>query len=197
MNEIAREYAAAGKRAYVINAFEQSAAALGAVGYAGCVLETAAQLFTTRQRATHLVTATGSGGTLAGLALGARLFGADFRVVGITIRETAEWLRRAVPAIANEAAELIGTSVRISADDFSIIEGYIGSGYPEPTAEGDEAIRWLARTEGILLDPIYTGKALAGVIGEARHGRFTREDTLVFLHTGGLPGLFSQETLSA
>lgn len=193
MDEIAREYEGAGKHAYVINAFEEAAAALGAVGYAGCVLELMSQLFATHQRATHLVSAAGSGGTLAGLALGARLFHADFHIVGVTIRESPEWLRRTVPAIANAAAELIGTGVRISADDFSIVEGYVGTAYPDPSPEGAEAIQQLARTEGILLDPTYTGKALAGVIGEARRGHLTGDDTVVFLHTGGLPGLFAAE----
>jgi 1-aminocyclopropane-1-carboxylate deaminase/D-cysteine desulfhydrase-like pyridoxal-dependent ACC family enzyme len=103
-----------------------------------------------------------------------------------------EKTHRALTA-ANTAAVLLGISTRISYEDLFTDNGFIGEGYGIPTPECLEAITLLARTEGILLDPCYTGKAMAGLIAHVRSGDLRPEDTVVFLHTGGAPGMFTRE----
>ncbi len=179
----------AGRKPYVIP--RGGATPLGALGYVRCVQELNEQLAALDLRPDWLVLATGSCGTQAGLLAGARLYGAPYRVLGVTVsRPLAECLVR-VGALAHQAAELVGQPVDIAEEDVRVLDGYIGPGYGIPTPECATAIRLAARTEGLFLDPTYTGKGLAGLIGEIQAGRIGPDETVVFLHTGGEPGLFA------
>ena len=138
-----------------------------------------------------LALATGGCGTQAGLVAGAKIYGAPYAILGITVsRPAAECVER-IARFAVEAARLAGREIEVRPEEALVREGFIGSGYGIPTPEGVEAIRLVARTEGVFLDPTYTGKGMAGLIAEIRSGRIGKDDTVVFLHTGGEPGLFA------
>jgi L-cysteate sulfo-lyase len=140
---------------------------------------------------THLWLAA-AGPTYSGLLLGARLLGWRCQLVGVA---PLEWTDTTVEAriadTANEAARLLGLDERVTASDVCILHDYIGAGYAQPTSEGLAAMRLAARTDAILLDPVYTGKAMAGLIDHARLGRLDRDDTVIFVHTGGVPAAFA------
>jgi 1-aminocyclopropane-1-carboxylate deaminase/D-cysteine desulfhydrase-like pyridoxal-dependent ACC family enzyme len=122
---------------------------------------------------------------------GARIYGASYRVMGVTVsRPVAEAVAR-IRAFGEGASQLVGHPIAIAADEVLVRDGFIGAGYGIPSPEGVEAIRLVARTEGLFLDPTYTAKAMAGLIAEVRAGRIGRDQTVVFLHTGGEPGLFA------
>ena len=139
----------------------------------------------------RLYYASGSRGTQAGLTLGAKMYSAPYRLCGIAVSggepEKTERARR----IANQAAERLGVTVRVAPEDLQTDPRYIGAGYGIATPECVEAIRMLAGSEGILLDPVYTGKAMAGMIDQIRSGAMRADQTVVFLHTGGTPALFA------
>jgi D-cysteine desulfhydrase family pyridoxal phosphate-dependent enzyme len=189
IEETAAELRAAGRRPYVVP--RGGASALGALGYVDFVAELNAQLEARQLRPDWLALATGACGTQAGLLAGSKIHGAPYKVVGFTVsRPVAECLAR-IGRLAPEAACLAGQEAEISPDEITVRDGWIGPGYGVPTPEGVSAIRLAARTEGLFLDPTYTGKALAGLIGEIRAGRIQAGETVVFLHTGGEPGLFA------
>ena len=197
IEEVAEELRRAGRRPYVIP--RGGASALGALGYVECVREMNGQLQamgarpdpSTGLRMCWLALATGGCGTQAGLVAGAKIHGAPYAILGITVsRPVAECVER-IARFAVEAARLVGREIEVRPEEVLVREGFIGAGYGIPTTEGVEAIRLVARTEGVFLDPTYTGKAMAGLIAEIRSGRIGREDTVVFLHTGGEPGLFA------
>ncbi len=135
------------------------------------------------------------GGTsAAGLALGGKLLGAPYRVHAVSVGGSRQQLLSSEIALSNRVAtEVLDLPPIMSADDFAVYDEYVGSRYGDATPEVLEAIRLLGRTEGIFVDPVYTGKALAGVIGEIRKGTLTREDTVIFVHTGGTPIIFAYD----
>jgi 1-aminocyclopropane-1-carboxylate deaminase/D-cysteine desulfhydrase-like pyridoxal-dependent ACC family enzyme len=132
----------------------------------------------------------GSGLTVAGLALGLKHLGSPVRVVGICAQKPAAFMRPLIVERANEAAALLGISTRIEAEDIALDDRHIGQGYGIATRASVEAIELAARTEGLLLDPVYTGKCMAGLIADIRAGRWSGGGPVVFLHSGGTPGLF-------
>ena len=141
-----------------------------------------------------IVFALGSGGTAAGITLGCDLFLPDARVIGISVsRGTAE-CREMVERIARGSAELIEVEMP-DMERLTVHDEYIGRAYAVPTPEGRDAILLAARTEGLILDPVYTGKAMAGLIDLARKGEIGRGRPVVFWHTGGAAGLFAYEKL--
>ncbi len=179
-----------GERPYLIPVGGSNA--IGAFGYVTATLELVAQLFQTGEAPSRLYYASGSRGTQAGLALGAKMYSAPYRLYGIAVSGgDPEKTERAVE-VANEAAEMLRVPTRLTADELLTDEGYIGEGYGIPTAACLEAIRLVAHNEGIFLDPVYSGKAMAGMIDHIRRGEIAPRDTVVFLHTGGSPALFAQ-----
>jgi 1-aminocyclopropane-1-carboxylate deaminase/D-cysteine desulfhydrase-like pyridoxal-dependent ACC family enzyme len=138
-----------------------------------------------------VVFASSSGGTQAGLVLGARLSGYRGKVLGISIDEREEPLRHMVAELANAAADLLGESTRLHADEILVNDEFLGQGYGMAGEPELEAIRLFARHEGLLLDPVYTGRAAAGLIALARAGAFTAGEQVLFWHTGGAPALFA------
>lgn len=204
IESVAQELRRAGRRPYVIP--RGGASALGALGYVECLREMDAQLRAMNvrpdlstslreaspwDRTCWIVLATGACGTQAGLIAGSKIYGAPDRVLGITVsRPVAECVKR-VRQLAIEAARLVGHAITLEAEDVVIRDGFIGPGYGIPTPEGIEAIRLVARTEGVFLDPTYTGKGMAGLIAEIRSGQIGKDETVVFVHTGGEPALFA------
>jgi len=165
---------------------------LGSVGYIRAALEIEEQAKIAGVADAWIVVATGSGGTLAGLLAGLRLIGSSLRLIGIDVASIWRSYPELVARIANDALELLGLPASVGPGDVSLIERtYVGRGYAVPTSDGTAAIRRLAQSEGLLLDPTYTGKAFAGLLDLHASGHFGDEEPVIFWHTGGLPGLFA------
>ncbi|OGO63646.1 MAG: pyridoxal-5'-phosphate-dependent protein [Chloroflexi bacterium RBG_19FT_COMBO_55_16] len=138
-----------------------------------------------------IIFATSSGGTQAGLVAGVRRFGFQGQILGISIDEPAPVLRERVAELAGRTAELIGEKASFSADDILVNADYLGGGYGVMGSGEQEALHLFARQEGLLLDPVYTGRAAAGLIDLVRQGFFSPNETVLFWHTGGGPALFA------
>ena len=189
MGEIADETRAAGGLPYIIPGGASNT--VGALGYAGCGIELLEQVTEQGLRIDHLVTATGSAGTHAGLAVGLRGSGSDLPILGIGVKAPQDEQEEKVYKLAAATAEVVAETGCVVRDDIVADCNYIGAGYGEHTDSMNEAILLLARYEGLLFDPVYSGKALAGMIDYVRSGRFEKGQNIVFLHTGGSAGLFA------
>jgi len=164
---------------------------VGALGYADCAAELLAQCAQSGQSIQSVVAATASAGTHAGLLAGLRAADSPIRVRGVNVYDAdSVRLGDTVASLAGEATRLLGVG-EVTRDDVDIVDGFMGDAYGVPTPEMREAVRLVARAEGILLDPVYTGKAMAGLISLVRSGAFSGDEAVVFLHTGGVPGLFA------
>jgi len=161
---------------------------LGALGYALAFEELCEQVDFEFDR---IIFASSSGGTHAGLIAGARLTGYQGEVLGVSIDEPLEDLRRLVAPMAGGALELLGSSATVGAEDVRATADYLGAGYGIMGPPELEAIRLFARLEGILLDPVYTGRAAAGMIDLIRRGTIGKDETILFWHTGGTPALWA------
>jgi len=188
MEEVARELEDAGHSPYIIPSGGSNP--IGALGYANAVLELLQQLNELGVRVTHIVHSSGSGGTQSGLLLGASALSTGIQVVGISVSSDKNYLSERIMSIVQGSSRLLGIDPPITRDDITVIDDYVSPGYGYLTVEVADAIRSLAETEGILLDPVYTGKAMYGMIDLIKNGYFTKDDTVVFFHTGGTPALF-------
>ncbi len=177
----------AGKRPYLVPYGGSSPT--GALGYAFAMQEFMAQGL----HADWMVFGTSSGGTHAGLTLGKRLFGYDGRVLGISIDESEAWLKEHVSTLAGQAADKLGGKQVFTVDDVEATDEYCKPGYGVLTELEREAVHLFARMEGILLDPVYTGRAAGGMINLIQRGFFKRGQNVLFWHTGGQPALFSSK----
>ncbi len=183
------ELAAAGRKGYVIPGGGSNA--LGALGYAACAQEIAAQMFDLGLDLDAIFCASGSAGTQAGLIAGLQGCGMNVPVLGINVSRTKEVQEASVYKLAQATAELAGLTAAVPRESVVCFGDYVGQGYSLPTPEMAEAVKLLARTEGILLDPVYTGKAMAGLIDLVRKGRFAENRNILFVHTGGSPALYA------
>lgn len=188
IGRVAERYRSAGR--VVLSADEASVRVRAAVSYTAAVAELASQCreYGIGPDAVYFSSA---GATAGGVFLGKRLLGWDVRVRSVA---PLVWPWEMAPAIAdtsNDAAELLGVDMRLSAGDVDVTSDFVGPGYGVASSEGMEATRLLAQTEGILLDPIYTAKAMAALIADVRAGRLTARQDVVFIHTGGTPVLFA------
>ena len=165
----------------------------GALGYAFAVEEFMKQ----NVQADWIVFGTSSGGTHAGLVLGQRLFGFKGKVLGISIDEPEAWLKARVSALASDASEKLGARIDFTEENVFANEEYCRAGYGVLTDAEREAVRLFAKYEGLLLDPVYTGRAAAGMIDLIRRGFFKKDETVLFWHTGGQPALFAEKYSSA
>jgi L-cysteate sulfo-lyase len=161
----------------------------GALGYAFAVKE----LIEQNVHADWIVFATSSGGTHAGLVLGQRVFGYKGKVLGISIDESEEWLKTHVSELASSGSEKLGKRIDFLPTEVLANADYCKAGYGVLTEPEREAIHLFAKYEGLLLDPVYTGRAAAGMIDLIRKGFFKKDETVLFLHTGGQPALFANE----
>jgi D-cysteine desulfhydrase len=161
----------------------------GALGYAFAMQEFVAQ----KVNADWVVFASSSGGTQAGMMAGARAFGYKGRVLGISIDEPQRPLQEHVADLATETSERLGRKINFVADEIFVNADYCTAGYGILTDLEREAVRLFARTEGLLLDPVYTGRAAGGLLDLIRKGFFKKNETVLFWHTGGGPALFAEQ----
>jgi len=181
----------AGKRPYLIPYGGSSPT--GAVAYAFAVQE----LMEQGPSPDWIVFASSSGGTQAGLALGARLFNCSAKVLGISVDEQQNILQDRVARLATSAADLLGEKMQFMPQDILVNADFLGGGYGVMSELEKEAIRLFARHEGLLLDPVYTGRAAGGMIQLIRRGYFKPGETVLFWHTGGAPALFADRYQTA
>ena len=167
--------------------------ALADLGYVNASRELSDQLGELSMSEVDMVTAVGSGGTIAGLVLGCHMFQPKSTLIGVSVLWKNDVILPKVIAVANDAAKLVGVECDLDLDRVKMYDEYIGKGYGIPTAGCEEAILLASRMEGLILDPVYTGKAMAGLINLARKGEIGQERPVVFWHTGGAPGLFAFE----
>jgi D-cysteine desulfhydrase family pyridoxal phosphate-dependent enzyme len=164
---------------------------LGALGFVAAIEETAAQLRSLNLNADYIFHSTSSGGTQAGIMAGCKLFGLEStRVVGISADDPAAAISSEVGRIIRGLGEMLALPEGALRDEVAVLDELIGAGYGIPTPESEEAIALLARTEGIVLDPVYTAKAMAGLIAQIRAGKISADQTVLFWHTGGQLALF-------
>lgn len=189
MAKVADEVRSTGGTPYIVPGGASNP--VGALGYVECGIELLLQIKDRNLDIAHLVTATGSAGTHAGLAVGLRGSGSDMPILGIGVNAPQDVQEERVYKLACDLAEMVGAPGCVARDDIVADCNYIGAGYGEPTESMNEAVLMLARYEGLLFDPVYSGKALAGMIDYVREGRFTQGEKIVFLHTGGSAALFA------
>ncbi|NTY41506.1 D-cysteine desulfhydrase [Burkholderia diffusa] len=188
MRAVAEEVRAAGGKPYVIPGGGSNA--IGALGYVNCALEILEQANRRQLQVHHVVHATGSAGTQAGLVVGFEGTHSGINVLGIGVRSPRESQEASVFKLACDTAEYLGIPGVVRRERVVANCDYVGDGYGKPTDSMVEAVTLLARTEGILLDPVYSGKGMAGLIDLVRKGHFSRDENVVFVHTGGSAALF-------
>ena len=189
MQKLAETLRAEGKKPYVIPGGASNK--IGALGYVSCAEEVLRQLFETGLRIDHMVVPSGSAGTHAGIIAGMIGNNAGIPVTGIGVNRKKEAQQAAVLKLAQETLNYIGTGVTMPAEAVVAFDDYVGPGYSLPTDGMVEAVKLLASTESILLDPVYSGKAMAGLIDLVRKDYFPEGPNVLFLHTGGSPALFA------
>lgn len=188
MEEYAAELREQGHNPYVIPGGGSNA--IGALGYAACAEELLYQSSQQRLRIDHVVHATGSTGTQAGLVAGFTATNSHIPVLGISVRAPKTKQEENVWNLASRTRELLGVPGDLPRETVVANSDYVGDGYGLPTESMLEALHLLAQHEGILLDPVYSGKGMAGLIDLIRKGHFRKDDNIVFIHTGGSAGLF-------
>lgn len=192
LQEIPAQLRKQGHKPYVIGIGGSNG--VGATGYAVAMIELMDQLRASGETVDHIVFGSSSGGTQAGLVVGARLMGFGGRLHGLSIDKgdlELDSYEEEVAQIANECAEYIGMDAQFDWPDIKIVYGYLGEGYAVVGDLERKAIRLMARTEGIILDPVYAGRAFGALVDLIRKKTFKREERVLFWHTGGAPALFA------
>lgn len=192
MEEVARQLRSLKHNPYIIPVGGSNG--LGALGYVQAMIELNDQLSKGRVKVDTIVFATSSGGTQAGMVVGARISGFKGKILGISIDQRSSQepsYQSELAAIANEAAKLIDSRYEFTEDDFTVNYDYLGLGYGVVGNLERESIRLTACTEGLLLDPVYSGRAMGGLIDLIKKGFFSLKDTVLYWHTGGAPALFA------
>jgi len=188
MSAVAEELRADGRKPYIIPGGGSNP--IGALGYVTCALEMVNQFNTQDLRVDCVVHATGSAGTQAGLVVGLEGTRSQIPVLGIGVRAAREAQETNVYNLAVKTAELLGVPGSVKRESVMANCDYVGGGYGVPTPGMVEAVTLMARLEGILLDPVYSGKGMAGLIDLCRKGHFKKGENVVFLHTGGAVALY-------
>jgi L-cysteate sulfo-lyase len=189
LERIACRLRAEGRRPYIVP--YGCASRLGGVGYLSAALEISQQIEAQSLSITHLVHASGTGGTQAGLMVGFAALGLPIEVIGIDIDADPAGVRSRVTALLRELAEEVGLEAGPLEEKITLDSAYSAGAYGEANSATIEAITIAARLEALTLDPVYSGKAFAGLIGLSKAGRFKPSDNVLFLHTGGTPGIFA------
>ena len=188
MAQVAEELRAAGRCPYVVPYGGSNA--VGASGYVAAMEELLAQCAERDIRFDHVVLASSSGGTQAGMMVGARALGYEGRILGISVEPRAESLTHTLAGLATATADRMGLGLTYVPEDFAVNDDYLGGGYGVVGELEREAIRTMACAEGVLLDPVYTGRAFGGLLYLIRRGVFAPGERVLFWHTGGTAGLF-------
>lgn len=193
MEQMAEDVAKRGGKAYLIPGGGSNP--LGALGYVSCAEEILAQTFDLGLRLDHIVCASGSAGTHAGLITGLIGNNANIPLTGINVRRTRDEQEPMVHELAEQTAATLCVRGGVPREAITALGDWVGPGYSLPSAEMIEAVRMLAQVEGILLDPVYTGKAMAGLIALIRNGVFVKGQNVLFVHTGGAPALYAYQSV--
>ena len=189
MEKVAAKLTAEGRKPYIVPG--GASTPLGALGYVGCMEEIMHQMFEMGLNFDHMVVPSGSAGTHAGIIAGMIGNNINIPVTGIGVNRPKPVQENAVHTLANQTLDLLGVEARVPAEKVVAFDDYVGPGYSLPTDAMVEAVKMLAETEGILLDPVYSGKAMSGLIDLARKGYFAKGSKVLFLHTGGSPALYA------
>jgi len=192
-HEVMAAIEARGEKGYFIPTGGSNA--VGSLGYVDCALEIIEQAQQQDIKINHVIVASGSGGTQAGMMAGLAGASSDISCIGIDIDHDPEAVRAEVATIAAQTAELLGISDGVVQNKLELAEGFGAPEYGMPNDKTIEAITLLAQTEAIILDPVYTGKAMAGLIDMIAKNRFGKDEVVVFVHTGGGPGLFAYSSI--
>lgn len=191
MNSIAKEYEKDGHKAYVIP--EGASYGLGCMGYYNCMEEIVEQEKEMGVKFDTVVVATGSGGTYAGLHLANKINGYDKEVIGFAVCDNNEYFTDVVCSIGKDAIPFIGKPYVIKKEEIHFNDKYVGIGYALSTQEELSFINKIAKMEALILDPVYTGKAMKGLYEEIKSGNLQDSENILFIHTGGLFGLFPKQ----
>jgi len=189
MHKVTDEVIAEGGKPYIIPGGASDP--LGAIGYVACAQEILEQMFEKGINFDYVVVASGSGGTHSGLVTGFYGTSSNIPVIGVSVRRKKAEQEELIYDLVKRTAIYVGVEVNIPRDAVNVVDDYVGPGYSLPTPEMVEAVKMLAQTESILLDPVYSGKAMAGLIGLIRKGYFKKSDNVLFVHTGGSPSLYA------
>jgi D-cysteine desulfhydrase len=187
MQQVADDLEAEGRKGYIVPGGGSNP--IGATGYVACAEEILGQMFEQGLKIDRVVCASGSTGTHAGLVTGFYGNNSNIPVIGVNVSRPKDVQEELVYNLVNQTAAHVGIKSAIPRDAVLCFAEYVGPGYSLPTPQMAEAVRMLARLEGILMDPVYTGKAMAGLIDLVRKGYFTKEENVLFVHTGGSPAL--------
>lgn len=189
MKMMADEAANEGRKTYVIPV--GASTPLGSLGYVSAAQEILGQAAEQNLRLDHVVCASGSGGTHGGLVSGFFALNSGVKITGISVNRRRDAQEKLVHRLAQATLNFLGLTARLPESEVTCLDDYVGPGYASPTPAMVEAVHLLARTEGILLDPVYTGKAMAGLIDQVRQGRVKKGENILFVHTGGTPALYA------
>jgi D-cysteine desulfhydrase len=195
LREVSEQLRAQGRKPYVFGVGGSNG--VGATGYVLAMMELMEQLRANQEKVDHIVFASSSGGTQAGMVVGAQIAGFTGGLHGISIDKGEVKLdsyEEEIALIANDCARYIDFDSRFGRQNMNVAYGYLGGGYGVVADLEREAIRLMARLEGIILDPVYTGRAFGGLLNLIRQGVFHRGETVLFWHTGGAPALFAYAT---
>ncbi len=188
MEKVAAKVRGEGKKPYIIPGGASNT--IGATGYVACAQEIQEQLFELGLSVDHIVVPSGSAGTHAGIVVGMYGMNANIPVSGINVSRPKELQEGIVHQLARDTAQRVGVREELPASEIVCFDDYVGPGYSIPTDSMIEAVKLLARTEAILLDPVYSGKTMAGLIDLVRNDHFPPGANILFLHTGGSPALY-------
>ena len=189
MQEIADGLTKEGRKPYIIPG--GGSTPVGATGYVACAEEILAQTFDMGLNINRVVCASGSTGTHAGLVVGFFGNNSNIPVIGVNVSRKKDLQEEMVYSLVQKTAAHVGIESEIPRSSVVCFDEYVGPGYSLPTPEMSEAVKMLAQYEAILMDPVYTGKAMAGFIDLIRKGYFEKDEKLLFIHTGGSPGLYA------
>ena len=168
---------------------------IGSTGFIAGFIEMTQQMDDMNISADYIFQASGSGGTIAGIVAGKKLVGSNAQIIGIGVSEKDDSYLKKIVELANSAIEYIGSKEKVTTDDFYFDSNYYAPGYEIPNEGGTKAIKELANTEGIFVDPVYSGKAFAGMLDYIRSGRIPKGSNVLFWHTGGNTALFAEKDI--
>ena len=195
LDEVKRELERAGKKPYVLH-LTGATAALATCAYVDASQELVLQFDEVGLNPDCIFVTTGSGITAAGLLLGLKHLGSHTRVVGVSSAAPSAFLNGRIVDYATDAALKLDLATRVVASDFDVLDAYIGPGYGRSYPGVHKTIRRVAQTEGLLLDPVYTGKCFTGLLDQIDRGVISCDQNVVFLHSGGAPNIFAQGSIT-
>ncbi|GAA0178754.1 pyridoxal-phosphate dependent enzyme [Clostridium sediminicola] len=182
-----------GKKAYIIPT--GASFGIGNFGYLKAVEEISKQCKEEENKFDYIVTAIGSGGTYTGLSLGKKLYLPETKIVGINVCDDKEHFTERIKKIWKESFAFMDKEIPLVDGDINIIDGYVGLGYAKSTQEELKFITEIARLEGVVFDPVYTGKAFLGLVDQIKKGSFKKGEKILFIHTGGIFGIFPKKDM--